>query len=215
MGYELVIFDCDGVLIDSERLTVEVEARMLTELGWPITVEEIVQRFVGGSSDDMLAEVEMRLGAALAIEFDRTSTEEIATAFRERLRPVDGVRSLIESLRTRGVPTCVASSGSHRKMQVTLGVTGLLPLFEGRIYSSSEVSRGKPWPDLFLHAASAMSADPSRCAVIEDSLNGARAAVAAGMTCFGYGGGLTPTADLLTAGAVVFAEMRDLDTLLL
>ncbi|MCY7301021.1 MAG: hypothetical protein LH616_17665 [Ilumatobacteraceae bacterium] len=78
MGYELVIFECDGVLVDSERLTVEVEARMLTDLGWPITVEEIVQRFVGGSSDDMLAEVEMHLGAALAIEFDRASSDEIA-----------------------------------------------------------------------------------------------------------------------------------------
>ncbi len=99
-------------------------------------------------------------------------------------------------------------------MQLTLGVTGLMPLFEGRIYSSSEVARGKPWPDLFLHAATAMGAEPSRCAVIEDSINGTRAAVAAGMTCFGFGGGLTPAADLAAAGATVFAEMRDLKAVL-
>lgn len=100
-------------------------------------------------------------------------------------------------------------------MELTLGVTGLMPLFQGRIHSSSEVSRGKPWPDLFLHAASSMGADPSRCAVIEDSINGTRAAVAAGMTCFGFGGGLTPAADLASAGAVVFSQMQDLGTLLL
>jgi len=214
VGYELVIFDCDGVLVDSERLTVEVEARMLTEMGWPITVEEIVQRFVGGSSDHMLAEVEKNLGRERTLEFDRVSSDEIATAFRDRLQPIDGVRNLVESLHARGLPTCVASSGSHRKMQLTLGVAGLMPLFEGRIYSSSEVSRGKPWPDLFLHAANEMGADPSRCAVIEDSINGTCAAVAAGMTCFGYGGGLTAPADLLAAGAVLFASMNDLEALL-
>lgn len=214
MAFELVIFDCDGVLVDSERLTVQAEARMLTEMGWPITVEEIVQRFVGGSSAHMLAEVEKHLGRERTIEFDRLSSDEIAAAFRERLQPVDGVRSLVECLHAHGVPTCVASSGSHSKMELTLGVTGLMSLFEGRVYSSSEVSRSKPWPELFLHAASSMGADPSRCAVIEDSINGTRAAVAAGMTCFGFGGGLTPAVDLAAAGAVVFAEMRDLETLL-
>ena len=214
MGYQLVIFDCDGVLVDSERLTVEVEARMLTEMGWPITVEEIVQRFVGGSGEHMLTEVEKHLGREQTAQFDRLSSDEIAAAFHERLLPVAGVRSLIESLHAAGVPTCVASSGSHRKMQLTLGVTGLMPLFEGRIYSGSEVARGKPWPDLFLHAATTMGADPIRCAVIEDSINGSKAAVAAGMTCFGFGGGLTPAADLAAAGAMVFAEMSDLETLL-
>jgi HAD superfamily hydrolase (TIGR01509 family) len=211
----LVIFDCDGVLVDSERLTVSVEARMLTELGWPITVEEVVRRFVGGSSEAMLAEIERHLGPALTDEFDRRSTEEIVAAFHAELQPVDGVRELIEALHAHGVPTCVASSGSHRKMDLTLGLTGLRELFDGRIHSASEVERGKPWPDLFLHAARAMRVDPDRCVVIEDSVNGARAAVAAEMTCYGFAGGLSPRKDLQVAGAIVFDTMSELHDVLL
>jgi HAD superfamily hydrolase (TIGR01509 family) len=211
----LVIFDCDGVLVDSERLTVAVEARMLTEMGWPITVEEVVRRFVGGSSDAMLAEIECHLGAELTAEFDRRSTDEIIAAFHAELQPVDGVRDLIEALHRHHVPTCVASSGTHRKMHLTLGLTGLMPLFEGRIHSSSEVQRGKPWPDLFLHAAATMGVEPDRCVVVEDSVNGARAAVAAGMTCYGFAGGLTPAADLAASGAITFETMNELGRRLL
>lgn len=211
----LVIFDCDGVLVDSERLTVGVEARMLTEMGWPITVDEVVRRFVGTSSDSMLKEVERHLGAELTGEFDRRSSEEIVAAFRAELQPVDGVRDLVESLHRRGIATCVASSGSHAKMDLTLGLTGLKPLFDGRIYSASEVERGKPWPDLFLHAARAMGEEPDRCVVVEDSINGARAAVAAGMTCFGFAGGLTRREDLAATGAIVFDTMSDLRGMLI
>ena len=212
---DLVIFDCDGVLVDSERLTVVVEARMLTELGWPITVEEVVRRFVGGSSEAMLAEIEQHLGADLTAEFDRRSTEEIVAAFHAELRPVDGVRELVEALGHAGVPTCIASSGSHRKMDLTLGTTHLRPLFEGRIYSGSEVDRGKPAPDLFLHAAHSMGIEPRRCAVIEDSINGVRAAVAAGMTCYGFAGGLSERNDLADAGALVFDTMDELRRVLI
>jgi HAD superfamily hydrolase (TIGR01509 family) len=211
----LVIFDCDGVLVDSERLTVGVEARMLTELGWPITTDEIVRRFVGGSSEAMLAEIERHLGPDLTEEFDRRSSEEIVAAFRADLQPVEGVRALVESLHRHGVPTCVASSGSHRKMDLTLGSTGLRELFDGRIHSASEVERGKPWPDLFLHAARAMGVDPSDCAVIEDSINGARAAIAAGMTCYGFAGGLSSRRDLDATGAIVFDTMAELHAILL
>lgn len=207
---ELVIFDCDGVLVDSERLTVEIEARTLGEMGWPITVEEVVRRFVGRSSDDMLREVEQHLGVERTLEFDRVSTEAIVAAFRTRLQPVDGVRALIDRLQARGVLTCVASSGSHRKMELTLGLTGLASLFDGRIFSSSEVARGKPWPDLFLHAAAGMGVGVDGCVVIEDSANGVRAAVAAGMTCFGFAGGLTRREDLVEAGAIVFDTMDEL-----
>lgn len=211
----LVIFDCDGVLVDSERLTVAVEARMLTEMGWPITVDEVVRRFVGGSSDAMLAEIECHLGPERTAEFDRRSTDEIIAAFHAELQPVDGVRSLVEALHQHGVPTCIASSGSHRKMDLTLGLTGLKPLFDGRIHSGSEVERGKPWPDLFLHAARAMGVEPGRCIVIEDSINGARAAIAAGMTCYGFAGGLSQRADLEAAGATVFDTMAEMHQLLL
>jgi HAD superfamily hydrolase (TIGR01509 family) len=211
----LVIFDCDGVLVDSERLTVVVEARLLTELGWPITAEEVVRRFVGGSSEAMLTEVERHLGADLTTEFDRRSTEEIVASFRAELQPVEGIRELVEALGQRGVPTCVASSGSHRKMELTLGLTGLRHLFDGRIYSASEVGRGKPWPDLFLHAARAMNVDPTRSVVIEDSINGIQAAIAAGMTCYGFAGGLSPREDLRSTGAIVFDTMAELRDILL
>jgi HAD superfamily hydrolase (TIGR01509 family) len=211
----LVIFDCDGVLVDSERLTVAVEARLLTELGWPITAEEVVRRFVGGSSEAMLTEVERHLGADLTTEFDRRSTEEIVASFRAELQPVKGIRELVEALGQRGVPTCVASSGSHRKMELTLGLTGLRHLFDGRIHSASEVGRGKPWPDLFLHAARAMNVDPTRSVVIEDSVNGVRAAIAAGMTCYGFAGGLSPREDLRSTGAIVFDTMAELRDILL
>jgi HAD superfamily hydrolase (TIGR01509 family) len=211
----LVIFDCDGVLVDSERLTVAVEARMLTEMGWPITVDEVVRQFVGGSSDTMLAEIERHLGAELTAEFDRRSTEEIIAAFHAELEPVDGVRDVIETLRQHMVPMCVASSGSHRKMDLTLGLTGLREFFEGCIYSGSEVERGKPWPDLFLYAARSLGAEPTRCVVIEDSINGCRAAVAAGMTCYGFAGGLSQRDDLRATGAIVFDTMSELPTLLL
>ena len=216
MGSErLVIFDCDGVLVDSERLTVVVEARMLTEMGWPITPEEVVRKFVGGSSDAMLAEIEQHLGAELTAEFDRRSSDEIAEAFRRELRAVDGVGDLVEALHTSDVPTCVASSGTHRKMELTLGLTGLRPLFEGRIFSGSEVERGKPWPDLFLHAARSMGSQPEHCVVIEDSINGASAAIAAGMTCYGFAGGLTERDDLADTGAIVFDTMAELRSILL
>ncbi len=211
----LVIFDCDGVLVDSERLTVRVEARMLTEMGWPITIDEVVQRFVGGSSDAMLAEIEQHLGAERTAEFDRQSSEEIIAAFHAELQPIEGVRDLVEALHDRGVPTCIASSGSHRKMDLTLGLTGLRALFEGRIYSGSEVERAKPWPDLFLHAARLMGVASKRCVVVEDSINGCRAAVAADMTCYGYAGGLSARGDLEATGATVFDTMSQLRTLLL
>lgn len=128
----------------------------------------------------MLAEIERHLGPELTAEVDHQSTEEIIAIFHTELRPVDGVRDLVEALHRHAVPTCIASSGSHRKMDLTLGLTDLRRLFEGRIYSGSEVERGKSWPDLFLHAARAMDVEPERCIVIEDSINGARAAIAAG-----------------------------------
>ena len=206
----LVIFDCDGVLVDSERLTVAVEARMLTEMGWPISAAEVVRRFVGGSSDAMLAEIERHLGPELTADFDRRSTDEIIAAFHNELQPIVGVRELVEALHQRGVPTCVASSGSHRKMELTLGLTGLMPLFEGRIHSASEVEHGKPWPDLVLHAAETMGVVPGRCVVVEDSVNGASAAVAAGMTCYGFAGGLSPRDELAATGAITFDSLAEL-----
>lgn len=205
-----MIFDCDGVLVDSERLTVEVESRVLTEMGWDLSVDEVVQRFVGRSSDYMLGEVQRRFGPERTAEFDRVTTDEIVEAFRTSLQAIDGVERLIRGLHQAGVATCIASSGSYRKMELTLGVTNLDRFFEGRIYSASEVLNGKPAPDLFLHAASRMGVDPETCAVIEDSVHGVTAAVSAGMACYGFAGGLTRADVLVDAGAVAFHTMDEL-----
>lgn len=206
----LVIFDCDGVLVDTERLTVGVEARLLTELGWPHTAEQVVARFMGRSSAAQLAELEERLGPELTAEFDRRSTAEVHEAFARELEAVAGIEDLLDHLQARGVATCVASSGTHERMRRTLGLTGLYDRFAGRLFSATEVARGKPAPDLFLHAAAAMGVEPGRCAVVEDSVYGVQAAVAAGMTAYGFAGGLTPAHRLEDAGAVVFAHMADL-----
>jgi len=139
-----MIFDCDGVLVDSERLTVEVESRVLTEMGWDLSVDEVVQRFVGRSSDYMLGEVQRRFGPERTAEFDRVTTDEIAEAFRTRLQAIDGVERLIRGLHEAGVATCVASSGSYRKMELTLGVTNLDRSSKGeftRQVTSSTASR--------------------------------------------------------------------------
>ena len=206
----LVIFDCDGVLVDSERLTVAVEARVLTELGWPHTPEQVVARWMGRTSDFQLGEVEERLGTAAMLEYDARSTAEVHEAFERELRAVDGIEQLLEHLEDARVPTCVASSGTHDRMRRTLGLTGLRDRFDNRIFSATEVAHGKPAPDLFLHAAARMGVEPQGCVVIEDSVYGVRAGVAAGMTVYGYAGGLTPADELAADGAVVFDAMLDL-----
>ena len=214
MANDLVIFDCDGVLVDTERLTVVVEARMLTELGWPNAPSDVVRRFLGRTTEAMLAEVEQHLGPEKTRMFDERSTVEIHEAFERELIAVPGVESVIQALAARGTATCVASSGSHAKMRRTLGLTGLDRRFDGNIFSASEVEHGKPAPDLFLYAAQQMRTPPGRCAVIEDSVYGVMAAVSAGMTVYGFAGGLTPGDVLEEAGAVVFEDMSELLDLL-
>jgi HAD superfamily hydrolase (TIGR01509 family) len=211
VGLELVIFDCDGVLIDSERIAVRLEVGMLAELGWQLSEAEIVERFVGRSHEDMIAAVEAEVGPlpeGWVEDCDRRYHE----AFERELRPVEGV---LEALDAIGLPTCVASSGSHAKLRRTLGLTGLYERFSGRIFSAEEVERGKPAPDLFLLAARRMDADPAGCAVVEDSAHGVAAARAAGMRAFAYAGGVTPAARLAGPGTVLFEHMRDLPRLLL
>jgi HAD superfamily hydrolase (TIGR01509 family) len=206
----LVVFDCDGVLVDTERLTVGVEARVLTELGWTITAEEVVERWMGRSSAAQLADLEAHLGPEGAREFDELTTSELHETFARELTTVEGVVALLDHLRSQDVDTCVASSGTHGRIRRTLGITGLVERFEGRIFSAADVPHGKPAPDLFLHAASALGVEPRSCAVVEDSVYGVQAGVAAGMTVYGFAGGLSRAEALADAGAITFEEMADL-----
>jgi HAD superfamily hydrolase (TIGR01509 family) len=209
--FELVIFDCDGVLVDSERLSVRVEAAYLAELGWPLTEAEIVERFMGRSAEYMDEAIEAQLGSRLPGDWKEQFQRRYREAFATHLVPVDGV---VEALDQITAATCVASSGSHDKLRFTLGHTGLYERFEGRIFSGYEVVNNKPAPDLFLHAAARMGAEPTRCAVVEDTLYGVMAARAAGMRAFGYAGGLSAPERLEGDGTVVFDDMRDLPRLL-
>ncbi|MEV6579561.1 HAD family hydrolase [Streptomyces sp. NPDC051582] len=208
---ELVIFDCDGVLVDTERLAVRLQVELGAELGWPLTADEVVERFIGRAKESIVGQLTERLGAGTAGLWWKLLIERHREAVDLGLDPVAG---LPEALAAIALPTCVASSGSHEKMRHTLGCTGLYGHFEGRIYSASEVLRGKPAPDLFLHAARKMGFDPEVCAVVEDSGPGVRAARAAGMRAFGYSGGPTPAGRLEGPGTVVFDDMRKLPGLL-
>jgi HAD superfamily hydrolase (TIGR01509 family) len=208
---QLVIFDCDGVLVDSERLAVRVEAAVLAELGWPLSQAEVIERFMGRSQAFMLQAIQERLGGRLPDGWQDLLDRRYRAAFDAELTPVDGV---VEALDRIATPTCVASGGSHEMLRHQLGLTGLYERFEGRIFSAAEVAEGKPAPDLFLHAAARMGAEPAACAVVEDSRYGVQAARAAGMRAFGYTGGMTPPERLAGPGTVLFDDMRRLPDLL-
>ncbi|MGW2844336.1 HAD family hydrolase [Streptomyces sp. NPDC001274] len=206
---ELVIFDCDGVLVDSEPLAVRVQVQVGAELGWPLTAQEVVEQFVGRSEKSIGELVEARLPGRSA-DWQQRYQELHRAAVDAELVAVDGIH---EALAGITLPTCVASSGSHEKMRHTLGRTGLHDHFEGRIYSATEVAHGKPAPDLFLHAAARMGVPPAACVVVEDSKYGVQAARSAGMRSFGYAGGLTPAHWLEGPDTIVFDDMRKLPQL--
>ncbi|MER5636204.1 HAD family hydrolase [Kitasatospora sp. NPDC002227] len=208
---ELVIFDCDGVLVDSEKIAVRVQVELGAEFGWPLTEQEVMERFIGCSGPTICAQIAERLGEETAARWWERFTVRHVEEVDAGIEPVDG---LPEALAALSLPSCVASSGAHEKMRHTLGLTGLYQHFEGRIFSASEVPRGKPAPDLFLHAAARMGVDPAACVVVEDSRYGVQAARAAGMRAFGYAGGLTPAEWLTGPGTVVFEDMRELPKLL-
>jgi len=207
---ELVIFDCDGVLVDSERLANRVLAELLTEVGLPTTTEESIATYMGLSTASWTALAAEELGAPLPDAVLDRYHAGVYAAFDRELDAVPGVADVVRRLRWR---TCVASSGEHERMRRTLGRTGLHDHFEGRIYSATEVQRGKPHPDLFLHAADRMGVDPGRCVVVEDSPFGVKGAVAAGMTALGYAA-MTPAAVLEAEGAEAFTDMAALPALL-
>ncbi|MFG2195537.1 HAD family hydrolase [Streptomyces sp. NPDC048639] len=213
MRYDLVIFDNDGVLVDSEPISNTILAAYLTELDHPTTYEDSIRDYMGSAMHRIHDLVMERHGKRLPEGFDEVFHARVFEAFRRELQPVAGVDEVLEKLAADDVPYCVASSGSHERIRVTLRTTGLYDRFgEGRIFSSQDVGRGKPAPDLFLHAAAAMGVVPERCAVVEDSPLGVRAALAAGMDVYGFTA-MTPSTALASSTAC-FAGMRELLPLL-
>jgi len=211
--FDLVIFVCDGILVDSERLSIRLDAKLLAQLGWPLSEDEIVERWVGRTEAAMRAEIEEHLGRDIGAEWNAFGERYIA-AFAAELRPVDGIADAVDAIQAAGYATCVASSGDHAKIRRNLALTGLSDRFGDRIFSGDDVEQGKPAPDLFLHAASVMGVAPSRTAVVEDSRHGVAAARAAGMWAFAYAGGVTPAAALAGPGTTLFSTMRILPGLI-
>ncbi len=183
MSVRLVIFDCDGTLVDSEELGTSVLVEMAAELGLVLPLRETNRLFRGWQLDRCVAQIGQWLGRAPPEDFIPQVRARTERVFRERLRPVPGAPDVVRALR---VPMCVASSGPREKIELSLTLTGLLPYFENRIFSGYELATWKPDPGLFLHAAQALRVPPAQCAVVEDSLVGVQAGVAAGMRVFAY-----------------------------
>ena len=209
----LIIFDCDGVLIDSEVISARQLIAELKGYGVEMDMAFVSRHFLGRSYPVVLQEVRDRWGVALPDRFEADYRARLLAAFEAELKVMPGV---IDSIRALNLPYCLATSSSPERMRRSLELTGLAPLFENRAFTASEVQRGKPAPDLFLHAAARMNTDPAACVVIEDSLNGVRAGLAAGMRVWRFTGGshlkglaLTPPEDAIPeAEYVSFAAMR-------
>ncbi|MEU3790596.1 HAD family hydrolase [Streptomyces fructofermentans] len=213
MRYDLVIFDNDGVLVDSEPISNTLLAAYLTELGHPTSYEDSLRDYMGAAMHRVHDLVEERTGERLPADFDDVFHARVFAAFERELEPVPGVVEVLEKLVADGVPYCVASSGSHERIRVGHRRTGLDRWFdEGRIFSSQDVGRGKPAPDLFLYAAGRMGVAPAKCVVVEDSPLGVRAAVSAGMDVYGFTA-MTPAARL-TGADRLFGDMGELSGLL-
>lgn len=213
MRYDLVIFDNDGVLVDSEPISNTILAAYLTELGHPTSYEESVRDYMGSAMHRVHELVRERSGQRLPDEFDDVFHGRVFAAFERELQPVPGAVQVLEKLAGDGVPYCVASSGSHERIRVGHRKTGLDRWFdEGRVFSSQDVGRGKPAPDLFLYAAERMGVAPERCVVVEDSPLGVRAANAAGMDVYGFTA-MTPAARLADATRL-FSDLGELTDLL-
>ncbi|MFI8092290.1 HAD family hydrolase [Streptomyces sp. NPDC086080] len=213
MRYDLVIFDNDGVLVDSEPISNQLLAGYLTELGHPTSYEDSIRDYMGSAMHRVHDLVEERTGRRLPADFDDVFHARVFAAFERELKPVLGAPDVLEKLAAEEVPYCVASSGSHERIRVGHRTTGLDRWFDDdRIFSSQDVGRGKPAPDLFLYAAERMGVAPERCVVVEDSPLGVRAAVAAGMEVYGFTA-MTP-AGKLGAATRLFDDMRELASLL-
>ncbi|MEU1558759.1 HAD family hydrolase [Streptomyces scabiei] len=213
MRYDLVIFDNDGVLVDSEPISNRLLAEYLTELGHPTSYEDSIRDYMGSAMHRIQELVLERTGKKLPEDFDDVFHQRVFAGFERDLEPVPGVVTVLEKLVADGLPYCVASSGSHERIRVGHRTTGLDRWFgEGLVFSAQDVGRGKPAPDLFLHAAERMGVAPERCAVVEDSPLGVRAGLAAGMDVYGYTP-MTP-AGKMPGAREYFSDMGELLDLL-
>jgi HAD superfamily hydrolase (TIGR01509 family) len=219
---QLVIFDCDGVLVDSEVISNGVLAQMLSAEGLPTTLNEARRDCQGLLLSEVLANAEAKLGRSLPAGWLAGYERERAEVFRRELEPVPGAAEAVQRVSAAGISVCVASQGKLEKTRLSLGLTGLMDLFpDGALFSAHSVARGKPHPDLFLHAASTMGAEPSRCVVVEDTPIGVTAAVSAGMRVLGYAAdtdtdvGTAAAAELREAGAeALLKSLAELSPLL-
>lgn len=209
--FDGVIFDCDGVLVDSEKIGVHIDRRVLAEVGLDFTIEEVVGHFMGKSDKHFVETVESMLGKPVPENWLDEISKQYHQAFENELTPVPGI---VEALDELELAHCVASSGTHEKMRFTLGKTGLINRFQNKLFSATEVERGKPHPDLFLYAASQMGWAPERCAVVEDSQAGVQAGLAAGMKVVAYAGGFLNHDDVEHENLVVIQHMSELPRLL-
>ena len=200
MGIDLVIFDCDGVLVDSEMLSAGVLMGMMAEEGYPLTEEAFRADFLGRSFAAAALRAKERFGRALPEDFESRYRDRLFATLDAELKPMAGVADVLASIR---IPFCLATSSSPRRLALSLKASGLAHYFEGRCFTASEVQRGKPAPDLFLHAAGRMGAEPARCLVIEDSELGVRAGLAARMEVWHFAGGCH-----VLAGYTLPADLR-------
>lgn len=205
----LVIFDCDGVLVDSEPLVNRIEAEYFTRIGAPMSAQQACEEFKGKTVSHVAHAIEARIGRELTSEFGYDWAMTTALGLVLELQPVPGVRALIERVRSAGAAICVASQSPLARVQLSLRVTGLDRYFGADVFTASMVPNPKPAPDLFLFAAQRMGVAPEQTAVIEDSPSGVIAARAAGMRAYGYAPGDDPAA-LQEAGATIFYSMDDL-----
>ena len=216
MNFDLVIFDCDGVLVDSEVISCRAHAETLTRHGYPITADQVFDRFLGRSMRKTTLEIEAELGRSLPEDFHTQVYAEIFRLFAASLEATPHIEETLAAITT---PVCVASSGPPEKISTSLNHVGLYGRFAPHIFSAVQVSNGKPAPDLFLFAAEQMRTPPARCLVIEDSVAGVTGALAAGMLVFGYHGGShcrPDTAHALRAAgaAATFDDMRQVPDLM-
>ncbi len=215
MNPDLVIFDCDGVLVDTERMVNASLAEMVSELGFPITGPDCQKRFMGRTLENVKEMVEGLIGRSLPADWPDQVRAQDMEVFKSGVPAVKGIAGVLDDLDNRNVPYCVGSSGKYQKMRTTLGSSGLLPRLEGKLYSAEDCAHGKPAPDVFLLAARSMGFEPASCVVIEDSVPGVEAARAAGMSVLAYVD--DPASDrgaLSAAGATLFDDMNVLPKLL-